>query len=89
MKKINLHGMKITGLRKASGSTGGWNPRSGGYEEIFYDRSTGEVWTISHANLGHNSWTEYHDPNIIRVATTDEHMTMQQIADAIREAVNA
>ena len=34
-----------------------------------------------------NWWTEYHNHNIIKVCNTQEHMTMQEIADAIAEAV--
>lgn len=46
MTKVNTYGHKINGLRKASGETVNWDTRSGGYTEVFYDRSTGEVWTV-------------------------------------------
>ena len=84
---INTYGLKITGIKKASGNTIDWNPRSGGYTEIFYDSKTGEVWTIDQVSLGHNSWTTYRDPAVIKVCDTDTHMTMQQIANAIRAAM--
>lgn len=87
MSKVNYHGLKIQGIRKASGSTGNWAPRSCGYDEIFYDLSTGEVWTVAQVSLGCNSWTEYHDKNIIKICNTFRHMTMQEISDAIYEAV--
>ena len=58
MSKVNYHGLTIKGLRKASGSTVNWAPRSGGYDEIFYDLSTGDVWTVAQVSLGCNSWTE-------------------------------
>lgn len=87
MSKVNYHGLKIQGIRKASGSTGNWAPRSCGYDEIFYDLSTGDVWTIPQVSLGCNSWTEYHDKNIIKICNTFQHMTMQEISDAIYEAV--
>lgn len=81
---INTYGLKITGLKKASGNTVNWAPRSGGYTELFYDRSTGEVWTIDQVSLGENSWTVYHDPAVIKVCNTSRHMTMQLIVDTIR-----
>ena len=70
MSRVNYHGLKIQGIRKASGSTGNWAPRSCGYDEIFYDLSTGDVWTIPQVSLGCNSWTEYHDKNIIKICNT-------------------
>ena len=84
---LNTHNLKIKGLKKASGKTINWNPRSGGYTEIFYNRDSGEVWTVDQVSLGHNSWTKYDDPAIIKVTETETHMTMQAIADAIACAV--
>ncbi len=84
---INKYGMKMNGLRAASGNTINWTPRSGGYTQISYDRATGEVLTNDHVSLGYNSWTEYHDTAIIHVCNTSKHMTMQQIADAIADRV--
>lgn len=88
MAKIDTHGLTIKGLRKASGETSDYGAYSAMYSEIFYDRATGEVWTVLQCNLGQNSWTEYHDPNVIKVGNTQHHMTMQALADAIYEAVN-
>lgn len=87
MASVNKHNLKINGLRAACGETVDWELGSGGYTEIFYNRESGEVWTIDQVSLGHNSWTVYHDPNIIKVCSTSQHMTMQEIADAILEAV--
>lgn len=86
-KKINTHGLKINGLRRVSGETGGWPAHSGGYDEIFYNRETGDLWTVPQVSLGRNSWTVYHDPNVVKVGETAEHMTMQEIADAVADAV--
>lgn len=85
---INTHGLTIKGLRKASGETQRYNDASS-YDEIFYDRSTGEVWTRYQYSLGQNSWTEYHDADVIKVCNAVRHMTMQEIADAINDALNA
>lgn len=89
MAKINKHGLKIEGLKKASGETEDYGEYGPLYNEIFYDRATGEVWTILQSSLGMGTWTEYHDADIIKIGNAQQHMTMQQIADAIWEAVNA
>ena len=81
---IDKHGYKMHGLKKASGDTHDYGPYSPLYNEIFYDISTGEVWTMFHCCIGYNSWTECHDSNVIRVCrAVTRHMTMQEIADAI------
>lgn len=87
LKKIDTHGLKITGLKKASGETENHGAYSGKYNEIFYNTNTGEVWTEFQYSLGSNSWTVYDDPAIIRIGETSSHLTMQQIADAVHEAV--
>lgn len=81
--KIDKHGLNIKGIKKASGATQDYGYYSGSYDELFYDRSSGEVWTVYQYSLGQNSWTEYHDPSIIKLGNTSEHMTMQEIADLI------
>ena len=83
MAKVNTHGLKMIGLKKASGNTEDYGFCSGMYEEIFYNKQTGEVWTKFQCSLGYNSWTEYHDEDIVKICNTDEHMTMQEIADCI------
>lgn len=83
---INTHGLMIKGLRKASGETRCYSDAAS-YDEIFYDRSTGEVWTRYQCSLGQNSWTSYNDTNIVKICNTDHHMTMQQIADAIADTI--
>lgn len=87
MKSVNTHNLAMKGLRKASGETENYGSYSDKYNEIFYNLETGEVWTKFQCSLGQNSWTTYHDANIIKVCNTSRHMTMQQIADAIRDVV--
>lgn len=87
MKTINKHGLKMHGLKAASGETRNYGYYSGHYIQISYDTDTGDVLTDYHCSLGQNSWTRYHDPAIITVATAADHMTMQEIADAIARAV--
>ena len=83
MAKVDTHGIKINGLKKASGNTENYGYYSGKYDEVFYDRKTGEVWTVSRYSLGQNTWTVYDDPNVIKVCNASNHMTMQEIADMI------
>ena len=87
MKKINKHGLKMRGLKAASGETKDYGCYSGHYIQISYDTDTGDILTDYHYSLGQNSWTQYHDPAIITVAIASSHMTMQEIADAIALAL--
>lgn len=81
--KLNTYGLKMTGIRAASGQTENFGPYSPHYVEIFYDKASGEVWTKYQYSLGENSWTVYDDPDVIKVCNTHEHLTMQKIADII------
>ena len=87
MNQVDTHGLKMTGLQEASKNTQDYGYLSGFYEEIFYDRGTGEVWTVSQYCLGMNDWTRYHDPQIIKVGNIQAHLTMQQIADWVADRV--
>ena len=82
---INTYGIKMKGLKKASGCTENYGPYSGSYVELFYDKNSGDIWGTFQHSLGQNSWTVYPDPDIIKICNTSSHMTMQQIADCIRD----
>ena len=82
--KINTHGLKLVGLRKCSGSMGKLNLCSGLFYELFYDRSTGEVWTILQPP---RNWTEYRDRDIIKIGNYCYHLAMQEIADAVNKTL--
>lgn len=86
---INKHGLKMIGLKAASGATDDYGYYSGQYDEIFYDRATGKIWTIYQYSLGQNSWTRYDGDDVIKICNASQHMTMQEIADAIAESVEA
>jgi hypothetical protein len=89
MKKVNTYGMTMKGLRKAASETKGLKGYySGHYVQISYDKSDGEVLTNYHYNLGQNSWTEYHDQDIITIGNYSSPATMQEIADKIAETVD-
>lgn len=79
-EKVNTHGLKMIGLEKASKATVDWPIHSGGYTEIIYNISSGEVWTSDH--VGEN-FSVYDDPEIIKICNTVNHMSEQRIADAI------
>lgn len=82
--KTNTHGLKITGLRKiASDSKNLTDYYSGHYIQINYDLTTGEAWGDYHYSLGQNSFSVYHDQNIVVCGNISTPHTMQQIADLI------
>ena len=83
MKSVNTYGMMMKGLRKASGYTKTIN---NGRVQINYDMETGDVIYTWHLN--ESSWTEYRENSVIHIVTTRSQMTMQQIADAIRDKVD-
>lgn len=84
---IDKHGLKINGLKSTSGKTLNYGYYSGHYVEIFYDKSNGDVWGIEQYCLGQNTWTVYHNKDVIKICNASVHMTMQEIADAIYETV--
>lgn len=83
--KVNKYGIKMLNLRKVSGETAN-NPI--GYSQISYDRATGELLEDWHTGSPLTSWTEYHDPDVIHICSTSKHMTMQQLADAVRDKLD-
>lgn len=83
---LNKHNLKIKGIKKASSETVNWT--NGGYTEVFYNKNTGEVWCVDQISLGHNSWTEYHDPDVVKITETERHLTMQEISDMIFQELN-
>lgn len=84
--KTNTHGLKMTGLRKASGETKDLQGSYGaGYIQVSYDTNSGEIITNYHYDLGQNSWTRYPDSCIRNIGNISSPATMQHIADMIFE----
>lgn len=82
---VDTYGLVMIGLKETSDYTEDF-PRVSGYRvDIFYDRDNGNVWGKFH--ISDCSWTEYHDPAIIKVASTNRHWSMQHIANAVKHAV--
>lgn len=88
MAKVNTYGLKISGLRGIAGRTKGLRGFYDSYYlQLFYDQATGEAWTTEHVSLGHNSQMVIHDPDVVNCGFLWEPLTMQQLADRIRESV--
>lgn len=82
--------LKIKGLKKIAGESKGLEGYySGHYLQVNYDLETGETWTNEHCSFGQNSWTEYHDSNIINCGNISEPTTMVQIRSMIEKAVSS
>ena len=64
--KNNVKGIKkaVRTFRKANAG-GCYSPH---YGVMMLDRGTGEVWTDEFYDLGHNSWKEYEDRNIMNLS---------------------
>lgn len=76
--------MEIKGLKKIAGESkslkGFYSPE---YLQLNYNKETGEAWADFHHSLGHNSWNQYDDENILFVGNICEPMTMAQIKEMI------
>lgn len=84
--RVDKHGLRIKGLRAASGSTVDWDPDCSAYVQVMYSQDSGEVWTELHATG--SEYSVPHDASAITVADARRHMTMQEIADCIAYAVH-
>lgn len=78
--------IKIKGIKKVSGNTKDYG-YSGRYEEVFFDKATGEIWSISQWSLGQNSWTEYYDTNIVKLVNATRHYTMAELREMCEAAL--
>lgn len=81
-KNRKFHGIKI-----AVGEMPRRNNYDGTYLEVHYDMDEDEVYTHYHCSFGHNSWTEYHDPDVVFVGFYDEHVTMKELRADIECAI--
>lgn len=91
---INKHGLTMKGLQTAASITKTLD-NCYRFVQISYDLSDGRVLADSHWSVNYmladshvsDSWTVYHDSNIITVACAYSPKTMQEIADVIAKAV--
>lgn len=80
--------LKIKGLKKIAGETKSLRGYySGFYLQLNYNIETSEVWTDFLYSLGHNSWMQYHDRNIITICNLTSPMTTNEIRKIIEEEV--
>lgn len=63
------------------------NISKGQYLQLFYNLKYKECWTTPHCSFGHNSWTEYDDPDVLDCSFIDTPMTMEEIRRKIEGAV--
>ena len=72
--------LKLKGLKKLSSETKNLSGYySGKYIQVNYDPKTNEIWGDYHYSLGHNTWTVYHDENIINCGNVYEPCTMKYL----------
>lgn len=83
--KVNKHGLKINGLKKAAKDSADGSLHYNLHMQINYDSDTGEVWASGPMTDG--DYITFDDPAIFPVCETRVHMTMQAVADAVAHAV--
>ena len=82
MKERKFHGVKA-----AVGEMASCNRYDGTYLEVHYDIEEDKVYTNFHCSLGGNSWTMYHDPDVIPVGTYSSPVKMAELKADIRRAI--
>lgn len=83
---LNKYGLKMTGIKAAARETNYVHCHFGSYVQIGYDRSTGDV--IANYHVSGSDWTEWGRPDVVTVANARCKLTMQDIADAIRDTLD-
>lgn len=58
-----------------------------GYLQVNYDKSTNKAWADYHYDIGHNTYTKYHDSNIVNCGILSDPTTMIEIVQLIKEAL--
>ena len=51
----------------------------GAYYEVFYNRAADELFTRFQVSLGHNSWTKFEDPEIVKIGEFEKPVTMKEL----------
>lgn len=82
-KRVNTHGLTIKGLKETSGAT--CKCVGDSYFQIVYDMDSKLVFQCY--NWTRNEWQEFKS-NILVACSTTEHMTMQEIADRVKSALD-
>ena len=58
----------------------------GAYYEVFYNRQNDELFTEFQVSLGHNSWTKFEDPEIVKIGEFEKPVTMKELKKRVEEA---
>lgn len=64
-----------------------YDNHNGYYVEVLYDMEKDEVYNHVHISLGHNSWTAYHDDNVIRIGCFGKKVTKARLKELIEEKI--
>lgn len=78
---------KFHGVKAAVGEMRGCSPYDGTYIEVHYDLDEDEVYTHFHSSFGYNSWTVYHDTDVIPVGMYSSPVKMAELKEDIRRAI--
>ena len=82
---LNTYSLKIKGIKKAASEMENTEKRmDGSYNQVNYNRKTGEVWVDFCLQ---NNWVKYNDTNIMTVGNYHRKLTMQELADEIKNAI--
>ena len=72
--------------REVRGADDGLGSYSNTYVQINLDKDTGEIWGDFHCSIGRNSWTEYHEDNIVSLGMyADNKFQLEDLAEALSE----
>ena len=77
---MEIKGLKITGWKKAVSQSGNFGGKL--FNNVYCNFKTGKVWLKEETQ---NSWTDYHDPDIMQVMSSPYKLTGKQIEEAIEE----
>ena len=80
---------KFRGIKTAVGEMPKYDRGDGMYLQVHYDLYEDRVITDLHVSFGHNSWTEYDDPDVISVGNYDTRVTMAELKEDIWAAIAA
>lgn len=77
--------LKLKGLKKIASESKRLNPYGSEHLQVNVNRNSGEVWCNSHVG---NSWTEYHDPAVLRCGFLTAPATMEEIKQMVYESIS-
>lgn len=55
----------------------------GAYYEVFYNRETDKLFTVFQVSLGHNSWTKFENPEIVKIGEFEKPVTMAELKELV------